>query len=805
MDSASPFNSYPLARRADPIDFNATNTFPVFAKLNDSSRALLQSEADRLATPDQLDGFSVSILVALYGTYVLFLLGIGFMRTFLRSRYYALPTQTQRQCAGLLASALLMSAQPPLLGYALSAAKWDLNISQLRLARLSAIMICAFSLFDLIHRDRQSFLIFVKRSITLAAVSFQFVMMDRVHDPSFIITLVALLFVAFTEPPVFFGLFLYKIRCPVKWTKFVLRSAVGQTIFVKGLGAAVGVYTWVKFQRQNSSTLGKANSAAYLASLIVLLTCQILIVIPVHKLAKEVDERYAKKEPLDFNAVNTKKGGRKRGQRRRSAMFSNKGDGPVHAVHGRMQRFNNDRMSTFNMNTLHRDSLEMDEKHRHSDDDLEAASSYKSMTPTAPAEKQGFSANIREQLRSFSPLGRRSTNFSRPTKSPKREQDHQFRQASSSTNAASSSGSKKYADATADGARSEYDERGVPILSFHTGGDTMKQSGTAATNDTYYNASNSGRTSATPSYTSPRQIQQHLEDVTSSPKKASNGLRSETQQPQIIISSASSSAHAGRESETSSTLQDYRYSSNAPSYAEDGWNRSVSGSTMANPYSPSFNATGSGSRNSPAGGGLAGGMSTIDETSRYALGIVQEYLEPAESPQSGTEWASAASPGLMGMGEQDVRPFSTEPLRTPQLQEQQLQQHSYTVPQNGSRPRQAFGNTQQQQQYSYGQTPSPQQSPQARSYGSNGGRSYFGSQPTRQDRSYGGGYTSASQPIPQQSRFDDSGYGGREQQHQDGDTSLAYAQPSYRQDYAYDMHRTRTSSAPQQPPFLADL
>ncbi|CAD6890885.1 unnamed protein product, partial [Tilletia caries] len=290
---------YNLARRAQ-VDFNATDAHPAYSHLNESSIAVLQNDANRIFSPVQVDGFSVSILVALFGMYLLSLTSKIFMRVFMRTRYLASPSVTQRQCANFLASAITMSVPAPLLGYALSAAKWDINMMQIRCVRLAAILICSFALYDLIHRQRTSVVIFFKRTISLGVVSLQIYMFNQTQDPSFIITLVALLFVSMTEAPAFFGLFLYKLQVSARFTKFILRSAVGSTIFVKAAGVAVGVYTWTKFQRQDMSILGRVSSVIYLAALVGLLTCQVLMAISLHKLAKEVDERYAKKGPLEL-------------------------------------------------------------------------------------------------------------------------------------------------------------------------------------------------------------------------------------------------------------------------------------------------------------------------------------------------------------------------------------------------------------------------------------------------------------------------------------------------------------------------
>ncbi|KAK0548144.1 hypothetical protein OC846_004605 [Tilletia horrida] len=618
-----------LQRRA-PVDFNATHDHPVFAKLNASAMAVLQADADKLASPVQVDGFSVSILVAIFAIYMLSLLSMGFLKMACKSRYLALPYRTQRQCGGFLASALVMCVPQPFFTYALSAAKWDINAWQIRGVRIGAIIVCAFSLFDLIHRERNSVLLLVQRTIGLGAISFQVYMLNKTQDPSFILTLSGLLFMTTTEAPAYLGLLLYKLRFGAKITKFVLRLAAPQTIFVKAVGSAIGVYVWTKYQRQNSTNLGRANSVVYLASLIGLFTCQVLVVIPLHKLAGEIDERYEKKGPLQLSKdVDESDPKKRKGRNRRNSKGVDQ-DGHLTTSNGGLKRYKNDRMSTFNMNNLGRDSLEMDEKRM--SDDLE--SSYKSVTPSSARNEQGGGSqwapsNIRDRLRSLSPLGRQSPSFSRSVKSGKRD--------SYGNKAFASSSQYQTSTSKGDGAYGS-EARNVPVLNFNGAPEGAYFSSTPA--------SSSGRAS-TDQYASPPTTRKVLDDAHQG--SANLSVRQEDFQPQIIVSAASSTDH-GRESDCGSTLNDHSYSTQLAMNAaqhDENWRKysPATKTTSSTPSTPTAAATttsatsGTASRQpvqrvtgfAPHQYSASSSLSQVDETSRYALGIVQEYLEP-ESP-----------------------------------------------------------------------------------------------------------------------------------------------------------------------------
>ncbi|KAE8255669.1 hypothetical protein A4X13_0g2966 [Tilletia indica] len=688
-----------LARRAQ-VDFNATDLHPAYSHLNESSIAVLQNDANRIFSPVQVDGFSVSILVALFGMYLLTLTSIVIMRVFMRNRYLALPPLTRRQCSGFLASAMTMSVPAPLLGYALSAAKWDINMQQIRCLRLAAIIVCSFSLFDLIHRERFSMLILLQRTISLAAVSFQIYMFNQTQDPSFIVTLAALLFVSMTESPAFFGLFLYKLQFSAKWTKFVLRSAVGQTLFVKSAGVAVGAYTWTKFQRQNSTVLGKASSVVYLAALVGLLTCQVLTVIPLHKLAKEVDERYAMKGPLERSPSKSNGGGRSKGRRGRKGENDK---GHLQGEDGKMRRFQNDRLSTFDMANLGRDSLEMDEKRQ--SEDIEIGSSYKSMSPAGYGPDQEWAPpTIRERLRALSPIGRKSPNFSRPLSEKKQKKSSVQGRSTADSHAGSSvAGTSKQGAQSPSTFGSKYspEVRNVPILHFD-GPNGRPQS--EATDF------GSERHSAEGPYNSPKVQRRILDDG-----NVNSYLRGEAQ-PQIIVSAASSTVdHRG--SDYGSTLNDHSYPSgqgHTTIYQDDNWNRSHQSQHASSSNTPSSSQVTVNRITGFPPHQVATGPNSTEDTSRYALGIVQEYLEPSESAASST-WGRDAD-GAETSGRQSA---VTDSAYTSEVDDRQQPQHTYTVPRSGQRPRQApsgAGNQDQNQYYAQQQSQYDEESYQQESY-----------------------------------------------------------------------------------------
>ena len=121
----------------------------------------------------------------------------------------------------------------------------------MNMIRASSALITSLYLFEMIYRERMRFAMLCHHCLTIFAIGFVMVLMDKTQDPSFVITGSLWLFQATTEQLTFVALFGYRLEWAPRVLRPMLRIAAVQSLLVKIASIGACIFVWFKYQKSS--------------------------------------------------------------------------------------------------------------------------------------------------------------------------------------------------------------------------------------------------------------------------------------------------------------------------------------------------------------------------------------------------------------------------------------------------------------------------------------------------------------------------------------------------------------------------
>ncbi|CEH16947.1 hypothetical protein CBOM_03029 [Ceraceosorus bombacis] len=159
--------------------------------------------------------------------------------------------------------------------------------------RAAVLIISELYLFELIYRAKMRPPMIAHHILTVFAISFTIILVDRRHDPAYLCCGLAWLFQATTEQTTFIGLFMYRM-CPSRprMVRHWLHFAAIQGLIAKLAATGLTLWVWAKWQRFDSTAIGRAYTVILWIAMVALLATQVWGAMVTFSIGSTVEKRF---------------------------------------------------------------------------------------------------------------------------------------------------------------------------------------------------------------------------------------------------------------------------------------------------------------------------------------------------------------------------------------------------------------------------------------------------------------------------------------------------------------------------------
>ncbi|KAJ3999701.1 hypothetical protein F5050DRAFT_879378 [Lentinula boryana] len=147
------------------------------------------------------------------------------------------------------------------------------TFDSVNMLKASALLISGLYIYELTYRPTMRWPLLIHHFCTIFAIVLILSVLARTGHPALIAAGEIWLFQATTEQTVFIGLFMYRLRAPLRWTRDMLRFGAIQSFLFKIGFAAYLLAFWAQKLEQFHSTGDDVAVSVMLVTIIVLLMC----------------------------------------------------------------------------------------------------------------------------------------------------------------------------------------------------------------------------------------------------------------------------------------------------------------------------------------------------------------------------------------------------------------------------------------------------------------------------------------------------------------------------------------------------